>query len=95
MVWQERYYAEPKDIISIRLTCKKCEATSTIPIRGNDTIHSACSYCREQLLPDGSSDYQAVRWLLQSLNALRQRTGKAACEIHLELPGDLNMPTAN
>lgn len=92
MVWEERFYAAPKDIISIRLTCKKCGAASTLPLRGNDTIHSACSYCSEQLLPHGSSDYRAVHYLLQSLNTLKQRDEKASCEIHLELPGALNMP---
>lgn len=89
MVWEERFYAEPKDIISIRLTCKKCFASSTIPLRGNDTVHSACSYCHEQLLPGGSSDFKAIHRLLEGLNTLRQREKDAACEIHLELPGKL------
>ena len=32
MVWQERYYAEPKDILSFRLTCKRCDGNATVRI---------------------------------------------------------------
>lgn len=91
MVWEERFYAAPKDIISIRITCKKCHSSSTIPLRGQSTVHSACAYCKDDLLPDGSSDYRAVQQLAHYLNTLKERGEKANCDIHLELTGDLNM----
>ena len=92
MVEEERFYAGAKDIISIRITCGKCHGSSSIPLRGDNHIQSACAYCNEDLLPYGSSDYKAVHLLLQSLNTLKQREENAGCEIHFELPGSLNMP---
>ena len=92
MVWEERFYAEPKDIISVRLTCMKCQSATTLPFDQGEYIPETCPICKEGWLLGGSSDYQKVGWLLQSLNALSERSDKALCKIHIELPGHLNMP---
>jgi len=93
MVWEERFYAEPKDVISIRIKCRNCEGASSIPLRGSDHyLPETCAQCRERWFLPGSSDHKMVTWLLQSLNGLKQRDEKVTCDIHFELPGHLNMP---
>jgi hypothetical protein len=92
MVWEERFYAEPKDIFSIRLTCRKCQASSTIPLGDREYIPETCSYCHEGWFTKGSTDHKYLTWLLQSLIGLRRRDTDALCNIHFELPGHLNMP---
>jgi hypothetical protein len=92
MVWEERFFAELKDIISIRLMCMKCQSATTLPFGQGQYVPETCPICHEGWLHSGSSDHQKVVQLLQSLNALRDRNEKAMCKIHIELPGHLNMP---
>jgi len=93
MVWEERFYAKPKDILSIRLKCRKCEGALIIPLTGDsDYIPESCPYCRESWLHSGSQDYNTIHHLIQSLKGLRQRSEKAQCDLYFELPGSLNVP---
>ena len=92
MVWEERFFADLKDIISIRLMCMKCQSATTLPFGQGQYVPETCPICKEGWLQGGSSDHQKVGWLLQSLNALRDRSDKAMCKIHIELPGHLNVP---
>jgi hypothetical protein len=92
MVWEERFYAEPKDISAIRLTCKECQSSTAIPIGTREYVPESCAYCKTQWFDKASTDFQLVGWLLQGLSGLKQRKAGAACGIHLELPGHINMP---
>lgn len=95
MVWQDRYYAEPKDILSIRLTCKRCDGDANVPIGAKDYLPEACPYCHEGWFTRGSSDLEHLAGLVQALKALRQRGKDALCKIHFVLPRDINMPDEN
>ena len=92
MVWEERFYAAPKDISSIRLTCIHCKSSTAIPIEMREYVPEACGCCSKPWFDKGGNDFQLVGWLLQSLSGLKNRTATANCGIHLELPGHLNMP---
>lgn len=92
MVWEERFYAEPKDILSIRLKCNKCESVTTIPLGARDYVPEECSYCHEEWFQRGSGDLATLTKLLFSLHTLRERGNDALCSIHFEFPGKLNMP---
>jgi ribosomal protein S27AE len=92
MVWEERLFAEPKDVISIRLTCGRCNASLNLPWGDREYVPDTCPYCNEGWFKAGSSDRKFITWLIQSMNGLRQRGSDASCGVHFELPGRLNMP---
>jgi hypothetical protein len=92
MVWEERFLAKPEDVISIRLTCSKCEASINLPWGDREYVPEVCVYCSESWFKAGSSERNFIKELIQSLNGLRQRGSDGSCQVHFELPGRMNMP---
>jgi hypothetical protein len=47
MVWEERFLATPDDVISLRLTCIKCNASINLPWGDREYVPDTCPYCSE------------------------------------------------
>jgi hypothetical protein len=94
MVWEERYLAEPNDVLSIRIVCTKCGGSTSIPFGEKDYVPEACSYCHQQWFGRGSIDLNKVNRFIDGIRGLRERGDDAGCRICMELPGHLNMPKA-
>ena len=84
MTLQERLLVEPRDIESVRLTCK-CGASLNIPLKEREYVTGACPYCNEGWFERGTSDHKFLTLLLQSIIGLKNRGAEVACQIHLEL----------
>lgn len=92
MVWEERFYAEPKDVLAIRIVCTECEASLSFPFGATNYVPERCPYCPSQWFSKGSMDLQKVNRLIDGIKGLRERGNDSLCKIAMELRGDLKAP---
>jgi hypothetical protein len=86
MTLQERYIANVRDILSIRLLCTKCKASLNVPFGKREYIPETCPYCKENWFRSGSTEHNHLMWLLMAMSAFRDLKESQPCEVSLELP---------
>ena len=89
MTLQKRYFAEPADILTIRLYCYNCTGAVHIPLAGPGDLPDGCPYCHKNWFFLGTTDRQPIREsilsLIQALRALKDRGEKPLFQVQLEL----------
>lgn len=85
MTSEKRIIADLKDILAIRLTCKKCHASVLIPPSEQFNIHDRCSNCPEQLFLRDDVGKKQLEMFIGALANLAKRGKDSPCHIQLEL----------
>ncbi len=89
MTLQKRYFAEPADILTVRLCCCKCKAAVHIPLTSPEYMPDACPRCHANWFLRGNTDRQSSREsilsLIRTLTALKDRGEKPLFQVQLEL----------
>lgn len=83
MTLQKRFVIGPKDVLAIRLTCKHCKASVSIPPSEFKCVRDACANCREQLF-HGDSTKIGLEQLIAGLADLQKCSDDMGWSVHLE-----------
>lgn len=82
---ESRILFDLKDILTIQFECKACNSRFVCPPDKWTAMPSYCGNCKQQLLPDGSLEHQAVLNLRQGLTNLLQAYEGSKMVIRLEI----------
>lgn len=85
MTFQKRLIIDIPDVLVIRLTCQKCQASTLIPPAERFEIHDKCGNCGNQLFLREDIGKRAIEFLMSGLVDLRKRGKDAPCNIQLEI----------
>ena len=83
---KKRYYADMKDILAVRFTCKKCKtAFSVKPSEACGESYYRCHNCRDNWFGLDGEDVQAASALIRVLLHINSRANELPCSIQFEL----------
>jgi len=91
MAIKKRLLIEIDDIISIRWSCKKCEASLNIPIFEKRKVPVTCYNCNEKFFPGGYNP--SIESILQRLTEFKTQKNPATFNIQIEIEQPESKPT--
>jgi hypothetical protein len=83
MAIKKRYLIEIDDILSIRWSCIKCEASLNIPIFENRKVPVTCYNCNERFFKEGYNP--TIENILERLSVFKTQKDPATFNIQIEI----------
>lgn len=80
-----RLLIEIQDIEALRLTCQRCQVSTSYPLAGVSNMEFTCPACSQGFFERGSADRKAFESFISALPALAARTKDAKALLQLEL----------
>lgn len=84
MTLQKRFIADLKDILAIRLTCKRCKTTLSMQPDERAYFPQSCPTCRNQWFIDQTQDQQILEYFIRSITEIKKRGDEAPCQIQID-----------
>jgi hypothetical protein len=86
MTIKKRYYAEMKDILAIRFTCKKCHTAISIKpaLEPYEDAFYRCHNCGDNWFPLDGQDVKATTAFISGLANISKRASELRCLMHYE-----------
>ena len=81
----KHYIFEAGEILSIKLTCRKCSVSINIPLNPPEFVPIECPYCKKEWLEEGTADYKSLQALLHHLIIIKNRSKETNCHIQFEI----------